>query len=243
MLRGMIDIQIPAMKTKLLGLIAQTEEECTKAGKPIEKGTAQETLINLSQKLEKLVSSHVHAEGVDKDFWHEIEDELHEMAYKIKQTTPLFAINGALISRELIMDGSDTTNIPKLSLSLDKHQLTGSTCVESKEMAIGGAKWALIFWPAVTTMNKQVSQIKLKCTKLPKGARSVETTYTITPENSPSHTKEYSFSLDGLSDGLAVSFQAATERLVFDVTIQIKVSFIRNTPPAPADTLIFHFCQ
>jgi hypothetical protein len=161
------------------------------------------------------------------------------MAYKIKQTTPLFAINGALVSRELIMDGSDTTNIPKLSLSLDTHQLTGSNCVESKEMAIGGAKWALIVSPVMTTMK----HVCLKCTKLPKGARSVETTYTITPENSPSHTKEYSFSLDGLSDGFPVAFQAATKRLVFDVTIQIKVSFIRNTAQAPADTLIFHFCQ
>jgi hypothetical protein len=221
MLRGMINLQIPAMKTKLLELIGQTEEESSKAGKSIEKGAAQETLIKLSQKLERLVSSHVHADGVVKDFWHQIDDELHGIAYKIQQTAPLFAINGKLISREVTIDSSDTTNTPMLSLSLDKDQLSGSTCVQSKEIAIGGAKWALNFLPKEGTAN---AQIKIQCTKLPKGARSVKTTYTLTPENAGSHTKEYSFSLDGSSDGLDFSFPAATEHVVIEATIQIQVS-------------------
>ena len=219
MLRGMIDQQIPAMKAKLEGLLVVTEAACTKAGKSIEKGAARENLIKQSHELECLVISHTEATGDDKGIWHHIDAELQDAAYKIKQAAPLFNINGKLISFETL-GAIKTTNAPNLTLKLNKEQLQGSNSVESAVFAIGGAQWKLIYSPVVAGRN---AVVKLKCMKLPKGACSVITAYTLSAENAHHPCgDDYTFSLDGSSNGLAISC-VGVDGLTLEAEVNIKV--------------------
>jgi len=218
MLRGMIDQQIPAMKAKLEGLLVVTEAACTKAGKSIEKGAARENLIKQSHELECLVISHTEATGDDKGIWHHIDAELQDAAYKIKQAAPLFNINGKLISFETL-GAIKTTNAPNLTLKLNKEQLQGSNSVESAVFAIGGAQWKLIYSPVVAGHN---ADVKLKCMKLPKGACSVITAYTLSAENAHHPCgNDYTFSLDGSSNGLAISC-VGVDGLTLEAEVNIK---------------------
>ncbi len=222
MLQRMIDQQIPSMKSKLMDLIARTEEDSLKAGKAIAKGEVRENLTKLSQELERLVASHLNAVGVDKHIWHQINHELHDAAYKIQQTAPLFNINGRLISHEVLLSNVNAEK-PTLMLQLDKGQLSGTSPVESKETVVGGAGWILVFLP-----DPNKAQIKLKCTKLPRGACSVKATYTISAANAHHPcTNDYTFSLEGESDGFDVSFKG-DERCNVEANVDIKVSSSRK---------------
>ena len=224
MLRGMIDLQLPSMKSKLELLISKTEEDCHKIGKSMDRGATRENLIKISQELDRSVSSHVYATGVDRKVWQAIEEIFQEAAYQISQTAPLFAINRRLISYELLVAYSSTiTENPIISLQFVKDH--ASEGVESKVIAIGGAKWALVYKPQRKHVGMVKGSIYLKCVHLPRGASSVRAKYTVSSDKARHPcSDEYTFSLKNDSaDTLQTDFGYVATGSIINVEAKVNV--------------------